>query len=69
MSSDDGSLVKEASALLDKFSANEQSLDGFIEDAEKDLQVSKVKSFFQKNRQNILVVVKQEKSLPVIQSF
>ncbi|XP_047197664.1 cilia- and flagella-associated protein 99-like [Hippoglossus stenolepis] len=38
MASDDGSLVKEATALLDKFSAGEQCLDGFIEDAEKDLQ-------------------------------
>ncbi|XP_053289916.1 cilia- and flagella-associated protein 99 [Pleuronectes platessa] len=38
MASDDGSLVKEATALLDKFSASEQSLDAFIEDAEKDLK-------------------------------
>ncbi|XP_069391695.1 cilia- and flagella-associated protein 99-like isoform X2 [Paralichthys olivaceus] len=33
-----GSLVKEAIALLDKFSAGKQSLDDFIKDAAKDLQ-------------------------------
>ncbi|XP_060939005.1 cilia- and flagella-associated protein 99-like [Limanda limanda] len=38
MASDDASLVKEATVLLDKFGASEQSLDAFIEDAEKDLK-------------------------------
>lgn len=33
------SLVKEAIVLLDKFSADRQSLDDFLEDASKDLQV------------------------------
>lgn len=33
------SLIKEAIALLDKFSGDRQSLDDFLEDASKDLQV------------------------------
>ncbi|KAG8013378.1 Cilia-and flagella-associated protein 99 [Nibea albiflora] len=39
MTSNYGSLVKEASVLLDKFSADRQCLDDFIEDVSKNLQV------------------------------
>ncbi|XP_053191130.1 cilia- and flagella-associated protein 99 [Scomber japonicus] len=38
MASSYGSLVKEATVLLDKFSAGRQCLDDFMEDASKDLQ-------------------------------
>ncbi|XP_041810514.1 cilia- and flagella-associated protein 99 [Chelmon rostratus] len=38
MASSDGSLVKQAIALLDKFNAGRECLDDFMEDAQKDLQ-------------------------------